>query len=158
VKRDEEEQKDMSDSLHILCPHCDAVNRVPREKLAAGGRCGACHRALFDGHPVALDTARFARHAEKSDLPLLIDFWAAWCGPCRAMAPEFERAAQRLEPRVRLVKVNVDEEPAIAARFGIRSIPTMALVAKGREIARTSGAMPAPDLERWVEAHRAAAA
>lgn len=146
----------MSDSLHVVCPHCDAVNRVPRDKLGAGGRCGACHRALFEGHPVAVDTARFNRHAEKGDLPLLIDFWASWCGPCRAMAPEFECAASRLEPRIRAVKVNVDEEPDLAARFGIRSIPTVAIVRHGREVARTAGAMSAGDLERWAEAHSAA--
>jgi thioredoxin 2 len=145
----------MRESLHVVCPHCDAVNRVPREKLGAGGRCGACHHALFEGHPVALDTTRFDRHAEKGDLPMLIDFWASWCGPCRAMAPEFERAAGRLEPQIRAVKVNVDAEPGLAGRFGIRSIPTIVLVRHGREIARTAGAMSAADLERWVEAQKA---
>jgi thioredoxin 2 len=146
----------MSEFLQVVCPSCDAVNRVPRAKLAAGGRCGACHQALFDGHPLALDAARFERHVQKSDLPLLIDFWAPWCAPCRAMAPEFERAARQLEPQVRLVKINVDEAQAVAARFDIRSIPTIALVAKAHEIARTAGAMAAPDLARWVEGHRSA--
>lgn len=148
----------MSESLHVVCPHCDTINRLPQTKLSAGGRCGVCHQPLFDGHPVALDRARFDRQLEKSDLPLLIDFWAPWCGPCRAMAPEFERAAQHLEPHFRLVKVNVDEEPEVAERFGVRSIPTLALALHGSEIARTSGTMSAVDLERWALAHRTAPA
>src|SRR3954465_7500892 len=134
----------MTASLHILCPHCDTINRVPRDKLSAGGRCGQCHEALFEGHPVALDTARFERHLAKSDVPLLVDFWAPWCGPCRAMSPEFERAAAALEPAVRLVKVNVDEEPALAQRFGISGIPALVLALHGSELARTSGARSAP--------------
>src|ERR1700730_18131245 len=121
----------MDPSLHIVCPHCDTINRVPREKLAAsapgGGRCGHCHQALFDGRPVSLDTARFERHLAKSDVPLLVDFWAPWCGPCRAMGPEFERAAGAIEPSARLVKVNVGDEPALAERFAVRSIPTIVL-------------------------------
>jgi thioredoxin 2 len=144
----------MTETLHVVCPHCDAVNRLPRQKLTAGGRCGSCHRPLFEGHPVALDTARFRRHLEKSDIPLLVDFWAAWCGPCRAMAPEFERAAAQLEPRIRLVKVNVDEEPQIAGQFRVQSIPTVALLLHGRELARTAGAMPAAALAQWALAHR----
>ena len=145
-----------SDSLHVVCPNCDAVNRVPGVRLAAGPRCGECHRALFEGQPVALDGARFARHLEKSDIPLLVDFWAPWCGPCRAMAPEFVRAAPRLEPRLRLVKVNVDEEPALAQRFAVRSIPTLALLLHGRELGRSAGARSAEELARWVESRAAA--
>jgi thioredoxin 2 len=137
-------------SIHVVCPHCDTLNRVPRARLGAGGKCGSCGRPLFEGRPLALTQDRFERHLDKGDLPLLVDFWAPWCGPCKVMAPEFERAAPRLEPRLRLVKVNVDEEPAIASRFGIRSIPTLALLHHGREIARTAGAMSAADLERWV--------
>jgi thioredoxin 2 len=141
----------MDAALHIVCPHCDTLNRVPRERLADGGRCGECHQALFEGHPVALNTARFERHVDKSDVPLLIDFWAEWCGPCRMMAPEFERAAAALEPRARLVKVNVDEEPALAARFNVRSIPTLVLALHGRELARTAGVRSAAQLTQWVE-------
>ena len=140
----------MDASVHIVCPHCDTINRVPRQRLASGGRCGQCHQALFDGHPAALDTARFERHLAKSDVPLVVDFWAAWCGPCKAMAPEFERAAAALEPEARLVKVNVDEEPALAERFAVRSIPTLVLAFQGRELARVAGARSAAQLVEWV--------
>ena len=146
----------MSELLHLPCPHCDTLNRVPRDKLAEGGRCGACHEALFEGRPLALDATRFRHHLEKSDLPLLIDFWAPWCGPCRVMAPEFERAAGRLEPQLRLVKINIDENPAVAERFAVRSIPTLALARHGRELARTAGAMSAAQLEDWARRHLAA--
>jgi thioredoxin 2 len=145
----------MNQSLHVVCPHCDTVNRVPKAKLAAGGRCGACHQPLFEGRPVALDRARFARHLVQSDIPLLIDFWAPWCGPCRAMAPAFERAARRLEPGVRLVKVNIDEEPALAEQFGVRSIPTIVLALRGREINRMCGARSESDLIGCVLRHQA---
>jgi thioredoxin 2 len=145
----------MSEVLHLPCPHCDALNRLPRAKLAAGGKCGACHSPLFERHPLALDTAHFLRQFEKSDVPLLVDFWAPWCGPCRAMAPEFERAAARLEPELRLVKVNVDDEPELARRFQIGSIPTIALMHHGRELARRAGALSAAQLERWAGAELA---
>src|SRR3954452_24489889 len=148
----------MTASLHILCPHCDTINRVPREKLSAGGRCGEGHQALFDGHPVALDTARFERPLAKRGLALLVGFWAPWCGPCRAMAPEFERAAAALEPALRLVKVNVDEETALAQRFGISGIPALVLALHGRELARTAGARSAQQLVEWVQAQLAQAA
>ena len=140
----------MDGSVHILCPHCDTINRVPRDRAAKDGRCGQCHQALFDAHPVALDTARFERHLAKGDVPLLVDFWAAWCGPCRAMAPEFEKAAAALEPEVRLVKINVDEEPVLAQKFQVRSIPTLVLAFQGRELARSAGAHSAAQLVEWV--------
>ncbi len=146
----------MSEPLHIVCPHCDTINRVPREKLSAGGRCGECHRPLFEGRPLPLDAARFARHAERSDIPLLVDFWAPWCGPCRAMAPAFERAARQLEPAMRLAKVNIDEEPALARQFGVSSIPTLVLVRHGRELDRVAGARSESDLVRWAALRRAA--
>ncbi|HEY1505822.1 MAG TPA: thioredoxin [Stellaceae bacterium] len=146
----------MSDSLHIVCPHCDTINRVPTVKLSAGGKCGQCHQPLFAGGPLALDSARFARHAEKSDVPLLIDFWAEWCGPCRAMAPAFARAAQRLEPGIRLAKVNIDENPDLAQRFGVSSIPTMILVLHGKEIDRIVGARTEVDLVDWASQRPAA--
>jgi thioredoxin 2 len=145
----------MTDPVHVVCPHCDAVNRAPRERLRPGvrGKCGRCGRPLFEGHPIALTAAPFGAHAERGDLPLLVDFWAPWCGPCRAMAPMFERAAARLEPRLRLAKVNTDEEPALAERFQIRSIPTLILLRGGREVARQAGAMDAAAIERWVGQH-----
>ena len=148
----------MDPSVHIVCPHCDTINRVPQARLAAqelGGRCGQCHQKLFEGRPAALDTARFERQLAHSGVPLLIDFWAPWCGPCRMMAPEFEHAAEALEPAVRLVKVNVDEEPALAERFQVRSIPTLVLAFGGRELARAAGARSAAQLVEWARAELA---
>lgn len=143
----------MSDSLHIVCPACDAVNRIPRARLGEGPKCGKCHAPLFSGHPVELTAARFQRHLERSDLPLLVDFWAPWCAPCRMMAPAFAQAATQLEPRLRLVKVDTESEPSLGARYGIRSIPTLVLFANGRELARQSGAMGAADIVRWAMRH-----
>ncbi|MET0085263.1 MAG: thioredoxin TrxC [Sedimenticola sp.] len=140
----------MSESMHIVCPHCDGINRVPQDRLDAGPKCGKCSTPLFKGQPLALGEPRFARHLQKGDLPVLVDFWAPWCGPCKAMAPAFEEAARQLEPNLRLVKVNTEENQAIAAQFGIRSIPTLALFRQGREVARVSGAMDAGGLVSWV--------
>jgi len=143
----------MSSSVHVVCPHCDAVNRVPEDRLGQGAKCGKCHTPLFARAPLALDEPRFAHHIGRSDLPVVVDFWAPWCGPCQAMAPAFAEAARRLEPRARLVKVNTEEAQGLASRLGIRSIPTLAVFRGGREVARTAGAMDAGRLVAWVQQH-----
>jgi thioredoxin 2 len=140
----------MSESLHVACPSCDTLNRMPRSRLGQAGKCGRCGSPLFQGKSLALDARRFAAHAERSDLPLLIDFWAAWCGPCQMMAPVFEQAAVQLEPNVRLGKVDTEAAPDLAARFGIRNIPTLVLIHHGREVGRSAGAMPLSALVGWV--------
>lgn len=143
-----------TDFLHVVCPHCHTTNRVAPANLGATPDCGKCHQTLFGGHPVALDEeAAFDKHIARSHLPVLVDFWAPWCGPCRAMAPAFEQAAQQLEPQMRLAKVNTEVAQSLAARFSIRSIPTLVLFAGGREVARQPGAMGAADIVRWARAH-----
>ncbi|NQV79582.1 MAG: thioredoxin TrxC [Alphaproteobacteria bacterium] len=135
----------------IPCPSCQASNRVPDSKPHDQAKCGKCGAKLFQGKPIALDGASFDRHARAADLPLMVDFWAEWCGPCKMMAPQFEAAAKTLEPRVRLGKVDTEANQDLAARFNIRSIPTMILFRGGKEVARVSGAMSAPQLQTWVE-------
>ncbi|MDP3252927.1 MAG: thioredoxin TrxC [Hydrogenophaga sp.] len=145
-----------TDSLHVVCPHCHTTNRVASGALVQAPDCGKCHRPLFEGHPVALDEAAFEKHIARSQLPVLVDFWAPWCGPCRTMAPQFEAAARQLEPGMRLVKVNTEEAQSLGARLQIRSIPTLALFAGGREVARQAGAMGAADIVRWARSHQPA--
>lgn len=144
----------MNDSLHLVCPHCHAVNRVPAARLAERPNCGQCHQPLFTGQPVELTAAHFAQHITRSDIPVLVDFWAPWCGPCRMMAPHFAQAAKLLEPHVRLAKVNTEEEQALSAQYHIRSIPTLALFKGGDEVARQAGATGAADIVRWVQTQR----
>jgi len=140
----------MSDSLHIVCPHCDGVNRVPAAKLGEQPACGKCKQALFDAHPVELNSGNFVQHISRNDIPVLVDFWAPWCGPCRTMAPAFARAAEKLEPGMRLAKLNTEEAQELAAHYNIRSIPTLALFRNGREIARQAGAMDAGGIVQWA--------
>ncbi|MDP3539872.1 MAG: thioredoxin TrxC [Azonexus sp.] len=143
----------MTESLHVVCPHCAAVNRLPNQKLGESPTCGQCKQALFIGEPLELTASNFERNLGRNDLPLVIDFWAPWCGPCRSMAPDFHQAAIDLEPFARLAKVNTEDEQQLAARFNIRSIPTLAIFKEGREIARQSGALDLGTLKRWIQPH-----
>ena len=141
----------MTDSKHIVCPHCDTVNRVPSEKLTEQPVCGKCKQVLFTAHPLELTEQNFMLHITRNEIPVLVDFWAPWCGPCRMMAPSYEKAAQRLEPGLRVVKLNTEDAQQTAAQYNIQSIPTLALFKGGREVGRKSGAMDAALIEAWIK-------
>lgn len=142
----------MNDTLHAVCPHCHTTNRLPRARLDQDAKCGHCKQPLLEGRPFELTKAGFDRHIAKDDLPLVVDFWAPWCAPCRSMAPAYEEAAARLAPGVRLAKLDTEAEPEIATRFGIRSIPTLIAFKNGREVARRSGASDLSGLLGWIKA------
>ena len=146
-------------STHTLvCPQCGVINRIPADRAATAAKCGGCHAALFDGHPANVDEAGLERHLRHDGVPLLLDVWAPWCGPCRAMAPAFERAAATLEPGVRLLKLNADDAPATCARLGVQGIPAMYLFRAGQVVAQTTGARDANAIVGWVRTSLANAA
>ena len=137
-------------TLHIVCPHCHTVNRIASERLIRHPRCGLCKEPLFTGHPLELSGRNFQQHITRNDIPVVVDFWAAWCGPCKIMAPSYAQATAALEPQVRLAKLNTEQEQGIATQFNIRSIPTLVIFKSGHEIARKSGAMNTTDIVRWI--------
>jgi thioredoxin 2 len=143
-------QSAANEAVHLVCGHCDAVVRVPPERFGEGPRCPKCHNPLFEDRPLELKSSNFDKHISRGDLPVIVDFWAPWCGPCRTMAPHFEEAARRLKHTARLAKVNSDEEPTIARRFNIRGIPTLIAFRQGREVGRQVGGMDLSGLLRWV--------
>lgn len=140
----------MAESVQIVCPHCNVTNRIPTAKMEQAAKCGRCKRPLFEGQPLDLTRSNFRKHVDQTDIPVVVDFWAPWCGPCRMMAPIFAQAAQQVEPYVRLAKVNSELEQEIAADFGIRSIPTLVILKSGKEISRQAGAMQLDQLLSWI--------
>lgn len=139
------------ETLHIVCPHCHKTNRVAADQLASAPSCGSCHQPLFTGEPVQLDADSFAKQVGRNQIPVVVDFWAPWCGPCRMMAPAYAQAAQQMEPAVRFAKLDTEAFPHVAAPFNVRSIPTMIVFKGGNEVARISGALPPGEIVRWVQ-------
>jgi thioredoxin 2 len=143
------------EAKHIVCPSCNSVNRIPRGKDARNAKCGHCHQPLFTGRPVSVSAKSFATQIERNDIPVLVDFWAQWCGPCKAMAPVYERVAAEFEPEIRFLKVDTEAEPELSARYNIRSIPTLMLFRNGKVVAQQAGALGAEALRSWLRRHTA---
>ncbi len=141
----------MSSSKHVVCPHCQTVNRIPVERMNQRPKCGRCKEPLFTGQPVEVSDAEFDKHLRRDDIPLVVDFWAPWCGPCKMMGPHFKTVAAQMEPAARFVKLNTEQAQRTAAQYGIRSIPTVAIFKNGREVARQAGAMDARTLTSWIQ-------
>ena len=140
----------MSEPILVVCPQCNSINRLPRDKLSAGGKCGVCHQALFKGEPFELNGENFQKHVSRTQLPVVVDYWASWCGPCKMMAPIFSSVAKQMEPAVRFAKVNTEAEQPLAAAAAIRSIPTLVIYKEGEELSRVSGVMDENNLIAWV--------
>ena len=141
-------------SRHVVCPHCGAVNRIPADRPAQQAKCGSCHRPVFEGKPVAANAESFERHRTRNDIPVVVDFWAPWCGPCRALAPVLDEVAREEAGRVMVGKVNVDEQPALAGRFGVRSIPTLIFFKEGQVVDTVTGAIPKAEIAKRIDALR----
>lgn len=141
----------MTNSIKVVCTYCDRVNKLPSDKLGAGGICGHCKKKLFSGHYATLKSANAQRHFEQSDIPVVVDCWAGWCGPCRSFAPTFDQAIKKLEPTARFAKLDTENEQQLAARFQIRSIPTVLVIKNGKEVARQAGVMTLSQLEQWLK-------
>jgi thioredoxin 2 len=141
----------VSQPRHLVCPYCEAVNRIPDNKLADDPKCGRCKKPLFTGSPVELSEHTFDKHLRRNDLPMVVDFWAPWCGPCKMMGPHFQTVTAQMEPNLRFAKLNTEQAQRVAAQYNIRSIPTVAIFSHGRELARQAGAMDARMLTQWIQ-------
>ena len=140
----------MSEFTHIVCPYCNGTNRLPKDKITEDAKCGRCKKSIFDTKPLELNKDNISQHLEKNDIPVIIDFWAPWCGPCKMMGPNFEKAALNYKTKVRFAKVNTEDQQSLGAHFGIRSIPTLVLFKNGKEVDRVSGALDATQLSQWI--------